>query len=74
MISVCHSDLRVQQWQQDGSSGNVSRVLNYTIAINNPLGPKTARVMETQVSAHASVALVHNNSNNVDHCWSSFFM
>ncbi|XP_048859705.1 protein Aster-A-like isoform X1 [Brienomyrus brachyistius] len=49
------TDLRVQQWQQDSSSGNASRVLNYTIAINNPLGPKTARVMETQTQYKSSI-------------------
>uniref|UniRef100_A0AAY5EZE5 VASt domain-containing protein n=1 Tax=Electrophorus electricus TaxID=8005 RepID=A0AAY5EZE5_ELEEL len=42
------SDLSVQDWQQDSSSGNSTRVLSYTIAINNPLGPKTAPVVETQ--------------------------
>lgn len=42
------SDLSVHEWQQDSSSGNSSRVLSYTIAINNPLGPKTAPVVETQ--------------------------
>uniref|UniRef100_A0AAR2JIZ0 GRAM domain containing 1A n=1 Tax=Pygocentrus nattereri TaxID=42514 RepID=A0AAR2JIZ0_PYGNA len=29
-------------------NGNSTRVLSYTIAINNPLGPKTAPVVETQ--------------------------
>lgn len=47
--SVSVSDLSVQDWQQDVSSGNSIRVLSYTIAINNPLGPKTAPVVETQV-------------------------
>ncbi|KAI1894795.1 hypothetical protein AGOR_G00119420 [Albula goreensis] len=42
------TDLNVRDWQQDNSSGNTSRVLSYTIAINNPLGPKTAPVVETQ--------------------------
>ncbi|KAM3873027.1 protein Aster-A [Diretmus argenteus] len=42
------TDLSVGEWQQDSSSGNTSRVLSYTIAINNPLGPKTAPVVETQ--------------------------
>lgn len=37
------------EWQQDSSSGNTTRVLSYTIALNNPLGPKTAPVVETQV-------------------------
>uniref|UniRef100_A0A1A7WFL4 GRAM domain containing 1A n=2 Tax=Iconisemion striatum TaxID=60296 RepID=A0A1A7WFL4_9TELE len=43
------TDLSVGEWQQEGSSGNNSRVLSYTIALNNPLGPKTAPVVETQV-------------------------
>ncbi|XP_056141636.1 protein Aster-A [Lampris incognitus] len=42
------TDLSVGEWRQDSSSGNTSRVLSYTIAINNPLGPKTAPVVETQ--------------------------
>ncbi|XP_038566702.1 protein Aster-A isoform X3 [Micropterus salmoides] len=42
------TDLSVGEWQQDSSSGNTSRVLSYTIALNNPLGPKTAPVVETQ--------------------------
>ncbi|KAG7469025.1 hypothetical protein MATL_G00124450 [Megalops atlanticus] len=42
------TDLTVRDWQQDSNSGNSSRVLSYTIAINNPLGPKTAPVVETQ--------------------------
>lgn len=47
---LVQSDLSVGEWQQDGNSGNTSRVLSYTIALNNPLGPKTAPVVETQVS------------------------
>ncbi|XP_058231930.1 protein Aster-A isoform X1 [Hemibagrus wyckioides] len=42
------TDLSVQEWQKDSSSGISTRVLSYTIAINNPLGPKTAPVVETQ--------------------------
>ncbi|XP_053467364.1 protein Aster-A isoform X2 [Ictalurus furcatus] len=42
------TDLSVQEWQKDSSSGINTRVLSYTIAINNPLGPKTAPVVETQ--------------------------
>ncbi|XP_038163586.1 protein Aster-A isoform X2 [Cyprinodon tularosa] len=42
------TDLSVGEWQQDASSGTSSRVLSYTIALNNPLGPKTAPVVETQ--------------------------
>uniref|UniRef100_A0A672ZJA0 VASt domain-containing protein n=2 Tax=Sphaeramia orbicularis TaxID=375764 RepID=A0A672ZJA0_9TELE len=43
------TDLSVGEWQQDSNSGNTSRVLSYTIALNNPLGPKTAPVVETQI-------------------------
>lgn len=50
LFSLSLSDLSVGEWQQDSSSGNTSRVLSYTIALNNPLGPKTAPVVETQVS------------------------
>lgn len=49
-VPLVQSDLSVGEWQQDGNSGNTSRVLSYTIALNNPLGPKTAPVVETQVS------------------------
>nr|XP_057908810.1 protein Aster-A isoform X2 [Doryrhamphus excisus] len=42
------TELTVGEWQQDASNGNTSRVLSYTIALNNPLGPKTAPVVETQ--------------------------
>ncbi|XP_061530078.1 protein Aster-A isoform X3 [Phycodurus eques] len=42
------TDLTVGEWQRDSSSGTTSRVLSYTIALNNPLGPKTAPVVETQ--------------------------
>ncbi|XP_045071023.1 protein Aster-A isoform X4 [Coregonus clupeaformis] len=42
------TDLSVSEWQQDSSSGKTNRILSYTIAINNPLGPKTAPVVETQ--------------------------
>ncbi|XP_051261248.1 protein Aster-A isoform X2 [Dicentrarchus labrax] len=49
------TDLSVGEWQQDSSTGNTSRVLSYTIALNNPLGPKTAPVVETQ-TLHKSSA------------------
>uniref|UniRef100_A0A8C1VDR1 GRAM domain containing 1A n=1 Tax=Cyprinus carpio TaxID=7962 RepID=A0A8C1VDR1_CYPCA len=52
------TDLSVHEWQQDSSSGNSSRVLSYTIAINNPLGPKTAPVVETQVGPCSSFCYV----------------
>ncbi|XP_028326383.1 protein Aster-A isoform X2 [Gouania willdenowi] len=42
------TDLSVGEWQQDSTSGTTTRVLSYTIALNNPLGPKTAPVVETQ--------------------------
>ncbi|KAM9299187.1 protein Aster-A [Gastrophryne carolinensis] len=41
------TDIIVNPWVRD-SSGKQSRILNYTIPINNPLGPKTAPVVETQ--------------------------
>ncbi|XP_031169479.1 protein Aster-A isoform X2 [Sander lucioperca] len=49
------TDLSVGEWQHDSSSGSTSRVLSYTIALNNPLGPKTAPVVETQ-TLHKSSA------------------
>ena len=55
LFSLPLSDLSVGEWQQDSSSGNTSRVLSYTIALNNPLGPKTAPVVETQVSPWQTV-------------------
>lgn len=53
---LVQSDLSVGEWQQDGNSGNTSRVLSYTISLNNPLGPKTAPVVETQVSLRCTAA------------------
>uniref|UniRef100_A0A3B5KNZ8 GRAM domain containing 1A n=1 Tax=Xiphophorus couchianus TaxID=32473 RepID=A0A3B5KNZ8_9TELE len=47
--SDTQEELSVGEWQQDGASGTSSRVLSYTIALNNPLGPKTAPVVETQL-------------------------
>uniref|UniRef100_A0A3B4UBD9 GRAM domain containing 1A n=1 Tax=Seriola dumerili TaxID=41447 RepID=A0A3B4UBD9_SERDU len=55
LFSQRHFTLSVGEWQQDSSSGNTSRVLSYTIALNNPLGPKTAPVVETQ-TLHKSSA------------------
>uniref|UniRef100_A0A3B4E8H1 GRAM domain containing 1A n=1 Tax=Pygocentrus nattereri TaxID=42514 RepID=A0A3B4E8H1_PYGNA len=52
------TDLSVQDWQHDVSSGNSTRVLSYTIAINNPLGPKTAPVVETQSSSRGECYVV----------------
>lgn len=49
LFSIFFSDLSVGEWQQDSTNGNTTRVLSYTIALNNPLGPKTAPVVETQV-------------------------
>ena len=48
LVSLLSADLTVGEWQLDGA-GNSSRVLSYTISINNPLGPKTAPVVDTQV-------------------------
>lgn len=53
---LVQSDLSVGEWQPDGNSGTTSRVLSYTIALNNPLGPKTAPVVETQVSLRCRAA------------------
>ncbi|XP_067831534.1 protein Aster-B-like isoform X2 [Heptranchias perlo] len=41
------TDVTVAPWRRD-SNGNQSRVLTYTIAISNPLGPKSAPGIETQ--------------------------
>ncbi|XP_072282650.1 protein Aster-A isoform X2 [Pyxicephalus adspersus] len=41
------TDVIVNPWERD-SNGKQTRVLNYTIPINNPLGPKTAPAVETQ--------------------------
>lgn len=41
------TDIVVNPWVPD-SSGKQSRVINYTIPINNPLGPKSAPAVETQ--------------------------
>ncbi|XP_063798311.1 protein Aster-A isoform X2 [Pseudophryne corroboree] len=41
------TDVIVNPWVTD-SSGKQSRVINYTIPINNPLGPKSAPAVETQ--------------------------
>ncbi|XP_041964316.1 protein Aster-A isoform X3 [Alosa sapidissima] len=49
------TDLNVRDWQQEATAGTSTRVLSYTIAINNPLGPKTAPVVETQ-TLHKSSA------------------
>lgn len=56
MSPLVQSDLSVGEWQQDSNSGITSRVLSYTIALNNPLGPKTAPVVETQVSLRCTAA------------------
>ncbi|XP_029432341.1 protein Aster-A isoform X2 [Rhinatrema bivittatum] len=42
------TDLVLKPWTRD-SSNKQSRVVSYTIPINNPLGPKSAPVVETQV-------------------------
>ncbi|KAM4652475.1 protein Aster-A isoform 2-T2 [Discoglossus pictus] len=41
------TDVILNPWVRD-SSGKQSRVINYTIPINNPLGPKSAPAVETQ--------------------------
>ncbi|KAG8539684.1 hypothetical protein GDO81_020537 [Engystomops pustulosus] len=42
------TDVVINPWALD-SGGKQSRVINYTIPINNPLGPKSAPAVETQV-------------------------
>ncbi|KAE8594527.1 hypothetical protein XENTR_v10019682 [Xenopus tropicalis] len=42
------TDITVNPWMRDGN-GKQSRILNYTIPINNPLGPKSAPAIETQI-------------------------
>ncbi|XP_072011180.1 protein Aster-A isoform X1 [Engystomops pustulosus] len=41
------TDVVINPWALD-SGGKQSRVINYTIPINNPLGPKSAPAVETQ--------------------------
>ncbi|XP_075462293.1 protein Aster-A isoform X2 [Ascaphus truei] len=41
------TDVTVNPWMRD-CSGKQSRVITYTIPINNPLGPKSAPAVETQ--------------------------
>nr|XP_033770254.1 protein Aster-A isoform X2 [Geotrypetes seraphini] len=42
------TDLVLKPWSRE-SSTKQNRVISYTIPINNPLGPKTASVVETQI-------------------------
>ncbi|XP_040277840.1 protein Aster-A isoform X2 [Bufo bufo] len=46
------TDIVVNPWVPD-SSGKQSRIISYTIPINNPLGPKTANVVETQMLTYS---------------------
>ncbi|XP_075696544.1 protein Aster-A isoform X2 [Rhinoderma darwinii] len=46
------TDIVVNPWAPD-SSGKQSRVINYTIPINNPLGPKSAPAVETQMLTYS---------------------
>ncbi|XP_069805083.1 protein Aster-A isoform X2 [Dendropsophus ebraccatus] len=46
------TDIVVNPWAPD-SSGKQSRVINYTIPINNPLGPKSAPAVETQTLSYS---------------------
>ncbi|OCT73527.1 hypothetical protein XELAEV_18036504mg [Xenopus laevis] len=41
------TDITVNPWMRD-SGGKQSRIIHYTIPINNPLGPKSAPAIETQ--------------------------
>lgn len=40
-------DIQVKDWEQNSDQGNV-RELQYRVAVNQPMGPPTARVEETQ--------------------------
>ncbi|XP_069461038.1 protein Aster-A isoform X2 [Ambystoma mexicanum] len=44
------TDVTLNSWTRDGISKQ-TRVISYTIPINNPLGPKSAPAVETQVRA-----------------------
>ncbi|XP_066462549.1 protein Aster-A isoform X1 [Eleutherodactylus coqui] len=46
------TDIVVNPWAPD-SSGKQSRVINYIIPINNPLGPKSAPAVETQTLTYS---------------------
>ncbi|KAM3921170.1 protein Aster-A isoform 2-T2 [Leptodactylus fuscus] len=46
------TDIVINPWSPD-SSGKQSRVINYTIPINNPLGPKSAPAVETQTLTYS---------------------
>ncbi|XP_064425465.1 protein Aster-A isoform X1 [Latimeria chalumnae] len=41
------TEITMNIWNRD-DQGNQSRVISYTVAINNPLGPKSAPAVETQ--------------------------
>lgn len=44
----CPTDLTLTAWSGENKCRQ-SRVLSYTIPVTNPLGPKAAAVIETQV-------------------------
>jgi hypothetical protein len=43
------ADMSHTAWQQDPQSGRKQRVVNYTMALSQAVGPKTSQVTETQV-------------------------
>ena len=43
------SDIVQTPWQQNSQTNQKQRVLNFTVALSNTMGPKTAQVCETQV-------------------------
>lgn len=53
-LSFVLSDASSTAWQKD-ASGNMKRILNYTIAISNPLIGKSSTATENQVCLQISV-------------------
>jgi hypothetical protein len=45
------ADLSHTSWQQDPQTGTKQRVVNFTMPLNQSLGPKSSQVTETQVSS-----------------------
>ncbi|XP_048857357.1 protein Aster-B-like isoform X9 [Brienomyrus brachyistius] len=48
------SDVVYRPWKKDDETGNQTREMMYTIALSNPLAPKSATVTETQTLYKAS--------------------
>lgn len=43
------TDISLNLWEQDSQSGTKQRVVNFTIPLNQSLGPKSSQVTETQI-------------------------